>query len=263
MIKIKKLDLKNKEVRQKYSLNLQQFESEFNYPLGEKSFFIQHGADQNNDYFTFFEQMGNVHYLVAEDNGVVVGAGCAVLREINNENVWYLCDFKIKKEYRGKRILEKMTLKYFIPFYLKSKKMILVNMSHPDGNGLINKVKKIFKFLKLNIHELYFFEWNKKTFIKDKLKLEQFYIIHNKGKKDIVIDNESYHIYHLVNKDSDKDYSKFQLIDFNKIDNNDTIMLCSTMNPNIAELLKIKAPSTVGTILSCGINDQFFSSCEI
>lgn len=263
MIKIKKIDLTNNISRKQYSSRLQQFENEFNYPLGEKTFYIQHGGDLNNDYFTFFEQMGDVHYLVAEQNNIVVGAGCAVLREINNEKVWYLCDFKINKDYRGKKILERMTLKYFIPFYIKSKKMILVNMSHPEGNGLVNKVKKIFKFLKLNIHELYFFEWNKQTFIKDKLKLSQFNIIHNSGKKDIIIDNEIYHIYHLINKDSDKDYSKFKIVDFNQISNKDTIMLCSTMNQNISELLKIKKPSTIGTIVSCGVNDQFFSSSEI
>lgn len=263
MIKIKRIDLTDINTRNTYSEKLKQFENDFNYPLGQKSFFIKHGLGEEGDYFSFFEQMGEVHYLIAEDNSEIVGAGCAVLRELNGSKVWYLCDFKVKKEYRGKKILEKMTLKYFIPFYLKSRKMLFVNMSAPDNNGLVKKVCRIFKFLKLDVHELYFFEWCRETFVKDKMKLSQFQIMHNKGRKDIVIDGESYHIFHLVNKDSSKNYSKFQTVEFNKINKKDTIMLCSTMNSNIEQLLKMKKPSTIGTIVTCGIKDDFFSSCEI
>lgn len=260
---IKKLNLEDKEIRLQYSKLLKSFENEFDYPLGDKKFFIKHGLNKDFDYFSFFEQMGEVHYFVAEENGVLIGAGCAILRKINNVKTWYLCDFKISKGKRGSNILEKIMLKYFISMYLKCRKMIIVNMSSPLNNGLINKICRLFKVFNLKIDELFFFEWNKKDIFKNNIDLNKFIIIHNKGKKDIVIENKPYDIYHLVEKDSNKDYSSFQTIQFDNIGRNDTIMWCSKYNDNVAELMKHKKPSTIGTILTYGITDNNFSSSEI
>lgn len=258
-----KIDIKNKDVRQKYSDLLKNFENEFSYPLGEKSFFIKHGFSGDHDYFSFFEQMGEVHYFIVEDKDKIVGAGCAVLRKINNQKVWYLCDFKISKEYRGRKVLEFMMFKYFVPMYFKAHKMILVNMSNPNSNGLISKVKKMFKAFKLNINELYFFEWSKSDIEKSTINLEDFYIIHNKNKKDIVIDNNPYHIYHLVNKNTAKDLSKFQFANLKDIKDDDIIMLSSILDDNVRRLMDTEKPSTIGTIVSYGVNDLYFSSAEI
>ncbi len=70
-------------------------------------------------------------------------------------------------------------------------------------------------------------------------------------------------IYHLVEKNSNKDYSTFQTIQFDNIGRNDTIMWCSKYNDNVSELMKHKKPSTIGTILTYGITDNNFSSSEI
>lgn len=51
-----KIDIKNKNVRQKYSDLLKDFENEFSYPLGEKSFFIKHGFSGEHDYFSFLNK---------------------------------------------------------------------------------------------------------------------------------------------------------------------------------------------------------------
>ena len=48
-----------------YSNKLQHFESNFQYPLNQETFKIQHG-NNNYDYFSFFEKMGKVNYLVLE-----------------------------------------------------------------------------------------------------------------------------------------------------------------------------------------------------
>ncbi len=39
---IKKLNLEDKEIRLQYSKLLKSFENEFDYPLGDKKFFIKH-----------------------------------------------------------------------------------------------------------------------------------------------------------------------------------------------------------------------------
>lgn len=260
---IHKLDLKNKEIRKTYSTALQKFEEEFDYPLGEKRFYIKHGLNDDNDYFSFFEQMGEISYFVVEHEHKIIGAGCAILRNINDQKIWYLCDFKISKEHRGVKILEKIMLKYFIPMYFKSRKIIVVNMSHPSNNGLINKISRLFKWFKMQSDELFFFEWNKKDLFKDNIDLDKFIIVHNKGKKDIVIEGEPYNIYHLVSKETTKDYSQFQTIPFEQIGRNDVIMWCSSRNKNVDELIKKRNPSAIGTILTYGINDRTFSSSEI
>ena len=262
-MKIKKLNLKDPQVRFTYSLRLKRFENQFTYPLGDKTFFIRHGFEGEYDYFSFFEQMGEVNYFVIEENNAIIGAGCAILRTINNEKLWYLCDFKVSKIHRGRKALEKMLVKYFVPFYFRAKKMIFVNMSHPDNNGLVKKVIKMFSWFKLELNEMYFFEWSKKELISSDFDLSEYFIIHNNHKKDIVIEGKPYPIYHLINKNHLKDYSKFQIIDIENIKDDDTIMLSSVFNTKIETLIKAKKPSTVGSIVTYGIKDEYFSSSEI
>ena len=43
--------------------------------------------------------------MVLEKNNKIIGVCSAVLREINNKKYWYLCDFKIEKEHRGKNYI--------------------------------------------------------------------------------------------------------------------------------------------------------------
>jgi hypothetical protein len=136
-------------------------------------------------------------------------------------------------------------------------------MSHPTNNGLISKISRLFKWFKMQSDELFFFEWNKKDLFKDNIDMNKFIIVHNKGKKDIVIEGKPYNIYHLVPKESPKDYSSFQTIPFDKIGRNDVIMWCSSRNKNVDELIKKRNPSAIGTMLTYGINDNSFSSSEI
>ena len=260
---IKVLNLNDSLVRNKYSHLLMEYENIFTYPLGSRSFHIRHGFSGNYDYFSFFEQMGEVHYIVAEHDSCLVAAGCAILRNINNEKVWYLCDFKLTPEYRGKGILEKMFRKYVFSFYLKSQKMFFVNMSTIQGNGLIKKASKIFKIFGLKKENLYFFEWSKNDVIHTDIDLTQFVILTNAHKKDIVIDDKSYPIYHLVQKNSYIDLTKFQKIHINDISDTDTLMYCGVKNSIIDHLLVNQQPATIGSFVSHRFNTSFFSSAEI
>ena len=63
---------------------------EITYPLGERRFRIDHGAD----YFEFFRHLGDVEYLVAESRGRLLGTLAAVRRQLDDGPAWYLCDLK-------------------------------------------------------------------------------------------------------------------------------------------------------------------------
>ncbi|NCQ51841.1 GNAT family N-acetyltransferase [archaeon] len=99
----KQINLSNVNDRKKYSYELKEFEKQFVYPLGNDTFHIEHG--QNSDYFSFFEKLGKPNIMVLEKNNKIIGVCSAVLREINNKKYWYLCDFKIEKEHRGKNYI--------------------------------------------------------------------------------------------------------------------------------------------------------------
>lgn len=262
-MKIKTLDLDDWKVRCSYSEQLKNFENEFTYPLGAKSFYIRHGYQSAYDYFSFFEQLGKVHYMVVEVDNKVIGAGCAILRQLNGEKVWYLCDFKINKAFRGQHILEKMLLKYFFTFYAKSQKMYFVNMSHQKDNGLIKRVSGLFNLLPIKAVDLYFFEWTLKEFMDSNLDISDYVFLTNKHKKDIVIDDDIFDIYHIVDKKSYINVDEFHVADMSKIKATDTIMYSSPMNERVEKLLTLREPSTIGSFVSHRFKMDDYYSVEI
>lgn len=248
-VEIKKVDLLNPTQRQEYSEKLKAFESEFSYPLGEKSFQIKHGFshNQNIDYFSFFEQLGDVNYFVAQKEDKVVGAGCSVLREDNKgQKYWYFCDFKITEAYRGQKILEKMMAKYFLHHIVKTSKFVAVNMTEDEKeyNGLIKKIKQMFWFSNVEIDFFHLHQWQHKAQDSIEKTSELSHLIdkeHNPlslytniDKKDIVIDNQAMPLYHLVaNKNS---LSKFKQVLPETLPEDATIMYSvaakdDTLNP--------------------------------
>ena len=73
------------------------------YPIGDDFFQIDHG----DNYFAFFERLGQMRYYIALDNNNgdrVVAVGAWVLRQIPNASgesrAWYLCDFKVHPDYQ-------------------------------------------------------------------------------------------------------------------------------------------------------------------
>lgn len=259
-MKIKTLDLEDCKVRYSYSEQLKDFENAFTYPLGDKSFHIRHGYQGAYDYFSFFEQLGEVHYMVVEDNDQIIGAGCAVLRHLNGEKIWYLCDFKIIKSFRGQHILEKMMLKYFFSFYMKSQKMYFVNMSHQKDNSLIKRVAGLFRLFPINTVDLYFFEWTRTEFTTSNLYFDDYILLTNKNKKDIVVGGDIFDIYHVIDKHSYIDVDRFHVVDLSRIKDTDTIMYSSPMNERVEKILKIRQPSTIGSFVSHRFKiDQYYS----
>lgn len=158
---IKELDLDHisPEMQQK----LKDFERSFDYPLGDgKRFRILHGKGEG-DYFGFVRRLGSPKFYVAinkEDRevtrqvivngqpvekkdilkaGEIAGVGCGVLREMSQPGdakplkAWYICDLKVKDEYRGEHIPIRLFQKGFWRFFQCSRGYAIC-MNPGDGS---------------------------------------------------------------------------------------------------------------------------------
>ncbi|MGL5063150.1 MAG: hypothetical protein ACRC62_24490 [Microcoleus sp.] len=76
------------------------------YPLGDDFFQLDHG----DDYFAFFDRLGEVNYYAALDANRVAAVGAGILRQIpycQGETVnpaWYLCDLKVHPDYQRQHL---------------------------------------------------------------------------------------------------------------------------------------------------------------
>jgi predicted acetyltransferase len=258
-----------------YSKQLQNFEVQFTYPLGSKKFHINHGSE-NISYFDFFKRLGKVSYFIVLDNNIIIGAGCAILKESIIEGVtekyWYLGDFKIIKEFRNKGILKKLMLKYFISHYIKSNKLIALNMSPMKENGLVNKVKGIFSWFDVSACPYFIYEWDFNEFVgnvalKNYIK-DNFLLFDNNGFKDIVIEESQIPLYHLVDKQYAKDnypnlVKEIIISEIDKLNENSLFMLGSANKNILSQLDKIDLiASSEASIISHKINierSRFFT----
>jgi hypothetical protein len=75
------------------------------YPLGSDRFQIDHG----DDYFTFFDRLGQLEYYVGTDAQLqVLAVGAGVYRSVawqfdqTKRDTWYLCDLKVHPNYCGR-----------------------------------------------------------------------------------------------------------------------------------------------------------------
>lgn len=77
-----------------------------NYPLGNDFFQIDHG----DDYFSFFDRLGEVNYYLALDGDRVAAVGAGVLRHVPDQlagetrSAWYLCDLKVHPDYQRQHL---------------------------------------------------------------------------------------------------------------------------------------------------------------
>jgi GNAT superfamily N-acetyltransferase len=255
-------NLSDASSRAKLSVALQEMETVFTYPLGDAEFVIRHGAE-GNDYFTFFEQFGepNVFLVYAAQTNELVGVGCAVLREIEGTKVWYLGDFKVLKAYRGKGVLSFIMKRYFLKFYSKAGKMIAVNMSAPEKNGLVSKLKSLFSLFSLSVAPLYFYEWSASQV---PARLKSYTVVHNRNRKDIVIGGEVYPLYHLCEPNYfASTLTKVQSIAWEDLPENAVLMYCGTAAKVRSLGLELNDANNVGSLIRYGIEAENFCSVEI
>ncbi|NES93785.1 MAG: hypothetical protein F6K32_00725 [Desertifilum sp. SIO1I2] len=84
------------EERLRFQPSIVAIEQIAKYPLGNDFFQIDHGEN----YFAFFDRLGEVNYYVALDRDRVVAVGAGILRQILNSPAWYLCDLKVHPDYQ-------------------------------------------------------------------------------------------------------------------------------------------------------------------
>ena len=77
------------------------------YPYGNDYFKINHGEN----YFYFFQRIGEMRMNIILYKGEIIGTACGVLKKVNGELIWYICDLKIKKEHRGIRLPIQLLIK--------------------------------------------------------------------------------------------------------------------------------------------------------
>lgn len=104
----------NKAERHRYQDQIVQLEKLTNYPLGNDSFSIDHG----NNYFSFFDRLGEPHYFICTIDNEVVAVGAGIIRKIP-KRTFYLCDLKVHPAHQGKRIPHKILGHAALRYYLK------------------------------------------------------------------------------------------------------------------------------------------------
>jgi hypothetical protein len=229
-MKCRKINLTNRLEREHYSYKLKEFEKEFTYPLGDKQFYISHGI--YSDYFSFFEQLGKPEFLILEENNKIIGVVCLILRNLNGVKSWYACDFKISKDYRGKKLYRKWMWKFFLPFYAKCQLLFGINMSNPNNNKLWKHTQSIFKAFSIKVEPNYLYEFTAKDL--DNNLLENYSIITNNGVKDIIVEGNSVSLYHLVENNHLKNNLPYhKSVNKNDLKESDAIMLLSPKKENM------------------------------
>lgn len=257
-IKSKKINLSNLKEREEYSSKLQDFEKQFIYPLGDSQFHIQHGNE--TDYFSFFEKLGKPNIMILEKNNKVIGLCCAVLREINHEKYWYLCDFEIDKEHRGQKLYRLLMWKYFLPCYIKSKNAFAINMANPENNKLFSHMGIIFKAFNIKIEPNYLYSFSGKNIIDFPADFwNKHLLVSNNGDKDIVIKGESQKLFHIIeHRHFKNNLDKFNKVLSTQVSDNDSVMFLSRTKMNF----KFAEESVISSFLK-GKNFLSISSAEI
>ncbi|PHM27980.1 hypothetical protein [Xenorhabdus innexi] len=224
-IKINKINLNNKKERDSFSLQLQNIEKEFSYPIGEDFFYIKHGLKNNSlDYFSFFEQLGEPYVYSIEFDGVPFGCICFVLRYIDNKKVWYICDFKTTRKHKSKKISPLIFLSLYEELSKITKAFYFINMSPMRKNPLLRLVKYIFKSTTLDARDLFIYKY-KVNELPSTLYDESIWA-HNHGKKDIVINDKAVPLYHAINN-IDSRCQSIQFSDKSDIPKESILMFCS------------------------------------
>lgn len=115
-------------------------ESGTSYPLGADRFELDHGED----YFAFFDRLGEVIYDVALDGDKVVAISARVLRT-KPFACWYLCDLKVHPAYRGRRITTRLARHAFLPAYARAGRGYGISMN--DAGAADNRVARLVRRL--------------------------------------------------------------------------------------------------------------------
>ncbi len=145
--------------RARFAAGVAALEEGVSYPLGDDAFELDHGED----YFAFFDRLGDVVYYLALDGERVAAVGAAILRVVPGAGeAWYLCDLKVHPAYRGHRVPWKMFSHGFPRYYPRCGRGYGVTMNPPGGRenpvvrlaGRFGKLVSVSADPQLNLYSL-------------------------------------------------------------------------------------------------------------
>lgn len=257
MIEIKAL---KKDNWQEFGARLQELENVAEYPYGDDFFKLNHGEN----YFAFFERLGNplFHVALAENRVVACAAGILRTLRVENETIkaWYLCDLKIHPEFQGRQITPKLFTKSFVRNYLKCSRGYAISMNPVKGENRI--VKLLMRLPQIPVSyagklNFYSFDESQAASIQKDLEAElgKISYLSLKGKKDLIMKSTNlrlplFHVQHgAMAADAMKTPSEIG-----------TYMICAFENGSLDCLLKNKFPiSATASILAHRMNPKDWS----
>ncbi|MEA5477555.1 GNAT family N-acetyltransferase [Pseudanabaena galeata UHCC 0370] len=115
------------------------------YPLGNDSFQIDHG----DNYFAFFDRLGDVSYFAALDGERVAAVGAGILREVPDcqgeplRLAWYLCDLKVHPDYQRQHLSMRLLHYALQSCVSKCDRGYTISMNASDGKP--NRLVRIYE----------------------------------------------------------------------------------------------------------------------
>jgi len=115
------------------------------YPLGNDAFQINHG----NNYFAFFDRLGDVNYFVALDGERVAAVGAGILRQVPDRQgeslrlAWYLCDLKVHPDYQRQHLSMRLLYYALQSCIGKCDRGYTISMNASDGKP--NRLVRIYE----------------------------------------------------------------------------------------------------------------------
>jgi GNAT superfamily N-acetyltransferase len=131
--------------RSLFQFGIEALEQNAFYPLGNDSFQLIHG----NNYFAFFDRLGDVNYFVALDGERVAAVGAGILRQVTDRQgeplrlAWYLCDLKVHPDYQRQHLSIRL-LHYALQSCMsKCDRGYTISMNAGDGKP--NRLARIYE----------------------------------------------------------------------------------------------------------------------
>lgn len=267
--------IENNEDLYKYHNKIKIFEKTMSqwYPLNEKEQFkISHG----DDYFKFFERMGKLYiFIILNNTQNIIGTLFCILRTIECEKIWYICDLKIHPQYRRRWIPYNMLLNSFKLMNISNKFYAISMNENTKYNNIVKFSQKMGKILKFNIKNeiIKIYKLDYITMMKAKNILEKYkgkiYFIKLNGIKDIILKStqNAMNLYH-VNFINNINYVKCKIKKnfFPIFSPNSSFMFCFLKSDNINNILKLNNIETkiTSSLIHNGLkNYDFLQTSEI
>lgn len=240
-----------------FSPKLQKLENIAEYPYGEDFFKLDHGEN----YFAFFERMGEPFFHVALFENRVIACAAGVLRRLRIEGkivkAWYLCDLKVHPDFRGGTIPKQLLKKNLVLNYLRCPHGYAISMNPSKGKNRVVSLIERFCFVPIRYAgKLNFYSFDQKCAVEFHQKLEAHlgkisYLSH-KGKKDLIMrsTNARLPLFHIQ-------HGAMAVSALEKPEAEGTYMICCSENTKLDNLIKENFPvSATASVLAHRLNPK-------